>query len=238
MKKTAAVYLRVSTDKQDELNQEPACLLICEARGWTPVIYREVVTGTGKRKRLEWDRVLEHARTGRVAAVVVYSIHRIGRKRVQIARDLATLSRYGVAICSANEKFLDVDSSPEMAPMRDMLIQWWGWFAEREHTEIVARTNNAMNKIRENIRKNGAHISRQTGLPITALGRPPAPLRWRQRAAALRAEGRTLKAIAEQIAAEGGPVVDRHSVGYWLRAAREAAAPPESPEPAEGRDAA
>ena len=236
--KNAAVYLRVSTDKQDEMNQEPSCRRICEARGWTPVLYREVETGTGKRKRAQWDRVLEAARTGQVAAVVVYSIHRIGRKRVQIARDLATLSRYGVAICSVNEKFLDVDSSPEMAPMRDMLIQWWGWFAEREHAEIVTRTNLAMHKIMANIRAHGAHISSRTGLPITALGRPPAPLRWRQRAVELRAAGQTQKEIAAQIAAEGGPVVHRTTIVIWLRAAREAAAPKAPKKADEGRDAA
>src|SRR5689334_15447192 len=115
--KTAAVYLRVSTNQQNELNQEPPCLEVCALRGWT----------------------------ARVQAVVVFSINRIGRRRIQIARDLAKLARYGCSIVSYCEKFVEVDENKHDAEgIRDLLIQWWGWFAEREREEIVTRTRNAI----------------------------------------------------------------------------------------------
>lgn len=212
--KTAAVYLRVSTNEQNELNQEPPCVEICKLRGWTPKVYREVESGT--KRRPVWDQLLEDARTARVQAVVVFSVNRIGRRRIQIARDLSTLARYGCSIVSYCEKFIDVDSSPEMTPIRDLLIQWWGWFAEREREEIVTRTKNALEVVRENIRKHGVHVSTK-GRPIVRLGPPSFPEKWKARAIALFLAGETnCAAIARQLKAEGGPTISRRAVRGWV----------------------
>jgi len=225
--KTAAIYLRVSTNEQDEMNQEPPCLEVCALRGWTPRIYREVESGT--KRRPVWDQVLEDARTARVQAVVVFSINRIGRRRIQISRDLRALARYGCAIVSYCDKFLDVDGSPEMAPTRDLLIQWWGWFAEREREEIVKRTKNALDVIRENIRRDGVHVSAK-GRPIVRLGKPSHPERWKARALALHAAGETNSAaIWRQIKAEGAPAkISRRAVRHWIV---DATAPKEDDDP-------
>jgi DNA invertase Pin-like site-specific DNA recombinase len=180
------------------------------------VLYREVASGT--KQRPEWERLLEDARTARIHAVVVFSINRIGRRRIQIARDLATLARYGASIVSVCERFVDVDSSPDMAPTRDLLIQWWGWFAEREREEIVTRTRNALDVVKENIRKHGYHVSIK-GRRIEHLGPPSYPKQWRQRAIAIHAEGETnYAAIVRRIKAEGGPPITRGIVRLWVLA--------------------
>lgn len=214
--KTAAVYLRVSTNQQNELNQEPPCLEVCALRGWTPRVYREVESGT--KKRPVWDQLMEDARTARVQAVVVFSINRIGRRRIQIARDLAKLARYGCSIVSYCEKFVEVDENKHDAEgIRDLLIQWWGWFAEREREEIVTRTRNAIEVVRENIRKHGVHVS-AAGRPIVKLGKPPHPEKWKARAIALYVAGETnCAAIARQIKAEGAPAkISRRAVRHWV----------------------
>lgn len=212
--KTAGVYLRVSTIEQNELNQEPPCLEVCKQRGWTPVVYREVESGT--KQRPVWDRLMEDVRCARVNAVVVFSINRIGRRRLQISRDLATLARHGASIVSVSESFVDVDSSPEMAQTRDLLIQWWGWFAEREREEIVRRTRNALDVVRENIRTKGFHVS-QTGRPIVRLGPPSFPEKWRKRAVELHQAGEAnYAAIARKLKDEGGPTISRRAIRTWV----------------------
>lgn len=214
-----AVYLRVSTGRQDEANQEPACLATCTARGWTPIIYREKVSGAA-RKRPEWARLLNDARTGVVRGVVFYSITRIGRRRIEIAHDLAELSRWGMSIVSVRESFLDTTPSAAGSQVRDLLIQWWGFFAESERDELVDRTNRALDRIKENLATRGAHTSPVTGNTITYLGRPLKfdPKVWRTRAVALEAEGLKVSQIARRLVEEGCPRIHRTTVSKWLAA--------------------
>lgn len=221
------VYLRVSTDRQDEANQEPECLKTCEARGWQPVIYRERESAT--KRRPEWERLLEDARRGEIRGVVFYSISRIGRRRSQIADDLRSLARWGMAIVSVRERFLDVDQSPELARMREMLIEWWGWFAQIERDEIADRTQRAVDKVKRNIAGKGAHTSARSGRTITRLGRPGWDPRWKARALEL---GGTPGQIAKQLRAEGAPKIGRSTIRDWIVEKREQApdAPAETPD--------
>lgn len=215
MKTTAAgVYLRVSTDRQDEANQEPACLAICASRGWTPQIYRECESALGARP--EWARLLEDARTGRIGAVVIYSITRTGRRRTQIASDLADLARWGSALVSVREPFLDTDGSPAQAAVRNLLIQVFGWFAEQERDEIVDRTTRALAKIKGHIDEHGAYTSPRTGRTIRNVGRPAYPAQWQARAKELAAFGLSLRVIAKEIVKEGGPHINSGTIHIWV----------------------
>jgi len=200
-----AVYLRVSSKygRQDEANQEPICRQICEARGWEPVFYRERESAV--KERPVWAKLIEDARRAEVRGVVFYSIHRIGRKRVQIAYDLRELARFGMAVVSAREKFLDVDASPEMAKVRGMLIEWWGWFAESERDDLISKTNMALDRVRASLAAAGKHVSKR-GRTIDRLGRPNA-LTEEVRAKVLEVRERfpnfTPGAIARKLEADG-----------------------------------
>jgi DNA invertase Pin-like site-specific DNA recombinase len=130
----AAVYLRVSTDRQDEANQEPDCLRICEARKWEPVIVRE--TESGAKHRPQWERVKQMVHRGEVGAVVIWALDRAGRDRVRLAHDLAELARKGSDLASVREPWLDQPSGP----MRDLLIQVMAWFAQMERDRLRERT--------------------------------------------------------------------------------------------------
>lgn len=211
----AAVYLRVSTDDQTHANQAAACIQACQARGWTWEVFEEVESGAAD-SRLVWDGVLELARRGKVDAVVFYSISRVGRRRSQIAGDLANLARWGAALVSIRESFLDVDGSPELARMRELLIQWFGWFAEAERDELIDRTNQALERIRAGLAKNGSHVSK-SGRRITSLGRPGFDRRWRDRARAIAAEGITSALqIARALRLEGAPEINPRTVAGWV----------------------
>lgn len=130
----AGNYLRVSTDKQDESNQEPDCRRLCEARGWEPVWYREVLSGA--KKRPVWDRLKEDVRTGAIRVVVFWALDRTGRTRVQIAYDLGELFRFGAEVASVKDAWLDMPAGPT----RDLLVQIMAWVAEGERSRLIERT--------------------------------------------------------------------------------------------------
>jgi DNA invertase Pin-like site-specific DNA recombinase len=129
----AAVYLRVSTAAQTEKNQEPECLALAAARGFEPLVVRDVESGS--RRRPGWSEVLELARTGRVGAVIVWALDRAGRDRVQLAQDLRDLYRWRVRVLSVREPWTDQDG-----PMRALLVEIVAWFAESERARLIERT--------------------------------------------------------------------------------------------------
>lgn len=145
----AAIYLRVSsTDgRQDEANQEPDTRRICEARGW-PVapehVFRERESGV--KKRPVWAACMESARRGHVGAVVLYSLSRCGRNRVQISADIASLLSWQTRVVSVRESWID-NAEPKL---RELLIQVVGWVAEGERDELIARTRAGLARARAN----------------------------------------------------------------------------------------
>lgn len=175
----AAVYLRVSTDRQDEANQEPECLRLVEARGWEPLIVRE--TASGAKTRPEWDWVLELARRGDVHAVVIWSLDRIGRRMFELIADVRELDRVGCSILSVREPWLDTSG-----PTRNLLLSIMGWVAQHERERLVERT------------KAGLARARAAG---KVLGRPERRLSDKALALAkrLRLDGRSWRATATEL---------------------------------------
>jgi putative DNA-invertase from lambdoid prophage Rac len=154
----AAVYLRVSTDRQDEANQEPDCLRLCAARGWEPRVYRE--TESGAKRRPQWDRLKEAVRKGDARAVVFWALDRTGRNRVQIAHDVGELWRWGAEIASVKDAW--VDQAP--GPLRDLLVQLMGWFAQTERDRLRERTRAGLARARAN----GVQLGRPNAMPDAA----------------------------------------------------------------------
>jgi DNA invertase Pin-like site-specific DNA recombinase len=150
----AGIYLRVSTNRQDEANQEPDCLRICAARGWNPVVFREQESAV--KHRPEWERLKQSVHRGELSAVVVWALDRAGRDRVQLSHDIAELVRKGAAVVSVRESWLDQPAGP----MRDLLIQLMGWFAQTERARLIERTKAGQ----ERARAMGKRIGRP-GLP-------------------------------------------------------------------------
>jgi DNA invertase Pin-like site-specific DNA recombinase len=136
----AAIYLRVSTDKQTEENQEPDCARLCQARGWEPVPYREVMSGV--KRRPVWDKLKNDVRTGAVKAVVFWALDRTGRTRVQVAHDLSDLFRWGAEVESVKDAWL----SQARGPTRDLLVQIMAWVAEGERMRLIERTKAGLDR--------------------------------------------------------------------------------------------
>lgn len=183
----AAVYLRVSTDRQDGSNQEPECVRLALARGWEPVVVREVESGA--KKRPEWGRVLELSRRGEVRAVVIWSIDRMGRRMRDVVGDVAELDRVGCAVVSVREPWLDTS-----APTRDLLLAIFGWVAEHERQRLIERTRAGLERARAQGKQ---------------LGRPRV---WvdMERLAKMAAAGRSISRMARRLG------VDRRTVRTYM----------------------
>jgi DNA invertase Pin-like site-specific DNA recombinase len=163
----AALYLRVSTAEQDEENQAPDLHRIAAARGWEAVEYRE--TGTGSTDaRPELARVMEAARRGEVAAVVVWSLSRLHRHMGSTVRDVQELDRLGVAVVSHRETWMDTGG-----PHRSLLVAIFGWLYEQERAELIVRTRAGLARVeREEATEAGRERRRAAGK--RAVGRPRA----------------------------------------------------------------
>lgn len=175
----AAVYLRVSTERQDEANQEPECLRLVEARGWKPLVVREVESGA--KRRPEWEGVLELARRGEARAVVIWSLDRIGRRMFELVGDVRELDRIGCSIVSVREAWLDTT-----APTRDLLLSIMGWVAQHERERLVERTKAGLARARA--------AGKVLGRPSIAISDQAVKLAQR-----LRLEGRSWRAAAAEL---------------------------------------
>jgi len=196
----AAVYLRVSTDRQDERNQEPECNQLAMARGWKWVTYHEVESGA--KDRPQWRKVLEDARRGEIRAVVVWSLDRVGRRMFELIGDIRELDRLGVQVVSVRESWLDTGG-----PARALLLAIFAWVAEHERERLRERTRAGLARAKAE----GKTLGRpRRALTIHALGI----------ALQMDAEGIGLRSIASSLAAQGQGTYAPNTIRKAIRCAK------------------
>lgn len=149
--KRAAIYVRVSTDRQEENGtsldtQEEKCLEYCSARKYRvnqKHIYKDVWTGTEYLERPELTRLRDDARNGLFDVVVIYAFDRLARKQVHQAVIVEDLRRSEVSIESVTENFDD-------SAVGQFLRNAAAFAAELEHEKIRERTQRGrMQKLRK-----------------------------------------------------------------------------------------
>lgn len=80
MAEPCGLYLRVSTDTQDEENQLPELERRAKIEGWNVVrIYRDHGVSGSRARRPELDELLADARSGKLKVVAAWSASRFGR---------------------------------------------------------------------------------------------------------------------------------------------------------------
>jgi DNA invertase Pin-like site-specific DNA recombinase len=180
MKKLAAIYLRVSTDGQTLENQRPELDQLARARNLS-IVATYAENASAAQRRPEFDRMMTDARRGAFSVLLVWSLDRFGRSMAGNVSDALALDRAGVKLISLREPWLDTGG-----PVRDLLLAIFSWVAEQEIRRLVERTRAGIERARLKGTKSGKPI-----------GRPPRLLRIEvERAVALRAKGRSVRAIA------------------------------------------
>lgn len=148
--KRAALYLRVSTDRQTVENQRQALEDIARHRGWEIVAtYSDKgISGMKSRKdRPEFDRMLSDAGRGRFNVVMAFALDRIGRSLPDLLSTIKHLEacRVDMFINRANASGDVLDTT---TPSGKLLFYITGAFAEFERDMIVQRVNAGLDRAR------------------------------------------------------------------------------------------
>ncbi len=147
----AALYLRVSGDRQTIENQRSDVEQLARARGYEMLLFEE--SESAAKSGPVFDRMLTDVRTGNIQAVIVWALDRLHRSMQGAINDVLELDRLGVRILSVREPWLDT-----AGPVRSLLVGIFGWVAEQERARLIERT------------KAGLERARREG---KRLGRPP-----------------------------------------------------------------
>jgi len=134
--KRAALYVRVSTDRQTVENQIAELSAIAKRRGWEIVeVYRdEGISGAkGREDRPGLDAMLKEASRGKFDVLMAWAIDRLGRSLSDLLRTMQELEACNVDI------FVDQQGLDTTTPMGRLIFQVTGAFAEFERAMIRQR---------------------------------------------------------------------------------------------------
>jgi putative DNA-invertase from lambdoid prophage Rac len=151
----AALYIRVSTDRQTVENQVGDVRQLALARGFEPVLYEEVESAA--KLRPVYDQMLADVRAGRLQAVAVWALDRLHRSMTGAISTVLELDRLGVPVLSVREGWLDTSG-----PVRPLLVAIFGWVAEQERTRLIERTKAGL----ERARRQGKRLGRPPASPV------------------------------------------------------------------------
>ena len=138
MSKRAAIYVRVSTDKQTVENQARELRQVAERRGWKVVEqYSDAgISGSkGRDGRPGLDLMLDDAKRRKFDVVMAWAIDRLGRSLVDLLHTIQELEAAGVDL------YLDQQSIDTTTPMGKLMFQVTGAFAEFERSMIRQRVH-------------------------------------------------------------------------------------------------
>ena len=138
MTKRAAIYVRVSTDKQTIENQLRELHRIAERRGWEVVKeYRDsgISGAKGREARPDLDAMLKDAQRRRFDVVMAWAIDRLGRSLIDLLGTIQALEACGVDL------YLDQQALDTTTPAGKLMFQITGAFAEFERSMMRQRIN-------------------------------------------------------------------------------------------------
>lgn len=149
------IYLRVSTAEQQTANQLPALQDYAQRRGFEIVrIYSEAETAWKAGHQAELARLLEDARKGIFAVVLVWALDRLSREgALAILTLIDKLKGYGAKVISYQESWTEAPGE-----LADILYAVTGWVAKMESQRRSERT------------KAGLERARREGKPIGKRG--------------------------------------------------------------------
>ena len=138
MSKRAAIYVRVSTDKQTVGNQVAVLRQIAERRGWEVVEQYDdagISGSKGRESRPGLDQMLKDASRRKFDVIMAWAIDRLGRSLIDLLGTIQTLEACGVDL------YLDQQALDTTTPAGRLMFQVTGAFAEFERSMIRQRIN-------------------------------------------------------------------------------------------------
>lgn len=176
----AAIFTRVSTDRQTTANQLQQLREVAERAGWHLVeVYEEVVSGAAARgRRAAYDRMLKDATRRRFEVLLAWDVSRLGRSLRELLDCFETLRKTGVDL------YLDQQGVDTTTPAGRALFGMAGVFAEFERSMLIERTRVGLDRARAQGKR---------------LGRPITPDHVARRVLELRRAGMGMDRIAREL---------------------------------------
>jgi DNA invertase Pin-like site-specific DNA recombinase len=156
--KRVAIYLRVSTSKQDTDNQRRELVAVAARSGWDVVkVYEDAgISGSkGRDKRPGLDAMLKAVNAREFDMVAAWSVDRLGRSLTDLLGILQSLHDKGVSLF-LHQQGLDTSTTAGKA-----MYQMLGVFAEFERGIIRERINAGLARARAK----GTKLGRRTVKP-------------------------------------------------------------------------
>ena len=150
--KIAAIYLRVSTEKQTIENQRAPLIQFAKNRGYKIFkIYQETASGK-KSDRAQLNLMLADAHKGLFNTIIVWSLDRLSREGLlKTMHMLEHLNDIGISVISYSEPYLDTTN--ELA--KNILLAVISTLAKAEREKISERTKAGLDRIRKQGKKLG-----------------------------------------------------------------------------------
>jgi DNA invertase Pin-like site-specific DNA recombinase len=190
----AALYLRVSTDRQELENQLEPLKKFAKGRGFKVVqVYRDTASGK-KADRTAFQQMLKDAHQKKFDVIIVWALDRLSREGMsRTIQLLEMLERMGIAVISYTEPYLDTTN--ELA--RNILLAVVSTLAKAEREKISERTKEGLARVKRSGKK---------------LGRPEIGTKKRAEALRLVKEGMKIRVVARRLG------ISHASILNWRKA--------------------
>lgn len=152
----AAIYARVSTDKQENQNQLELLREFAQKQHWAVVHeFVDTVSGSGKQSRPAFEQMMLWASQRKFDVLLFWKLDRFSREGVrQTLQHLTRLDHYGVGWRSYTEQFLD-----STGIFKDAILSILATLAQQERIAISERTKAGLTRAR----KAGKRLGRPVG---------------------------------------------------------------------------
>ena len=137
-KASCALYHRVSTRDQNRALARRELRQAAAARGLRIVLDIEETGSGAHNNRPGLRRVMEAARKGEIAAVLVWKLDRFGRSSLDVLSNIGALSDAGVRFVAVTQ---GLDVKPEGDAMSKLILEVLSAVAEFERSLIAERTS-------------------------------------------------------------------------------------------------
>lgn len=183
-----ALYLRVSTDKQETENQAVQLREFAAKQGWQIVHeYCDYESGS-KSDRAEFQRMFSDASKRRFDLVLFWALDRLSREGVyQTLQHLNRLESYGIGFRSFTEPYFD-----SCGVFKEAVIAIMATLAKQERVKRAERTKAGLARVKA--------AGKRLGRPVMLNGEHHAAV------ARLRSEGLSLRAIGRELGISDGSV--------------------------------
>ena len=167
--KRAALYVRVSSDRQTVENQLAELRRAPEFERWNEVaVYKdEGISGAkGRDKRPGLDQLLEDAKRRKFDVIVVWALDRLGRSLRGLLDTVEFIHNCRVDLYLMRER---IDTTSDTGKL---LFSILGSLAEFERATIQRRAAAGMDRVKAALEEKGKFVARKSGIVRHRLGRP------------------------------------------------------------------